>query len=350
MLGTMGIKFVSKDEIEAQQKAFEAARAASEKVAEEARRAEGAKKKERVDTGESTWVAPALERRLNKHKEKKEKKHKHKRRERAEPGRGGSDSDSGDEPAVAAAAAQPGASSSGGDGRGAPVDRDSAGLSFMMKAAGRAGAFGTSSSVRGAAAAAAPSAEEAAAATEAARAKVRLARELNPYASGDKDSSAWTRDGVACFSHASLGGSSASSGAAPTPATRAVGTDGGASWKQKQLLRAVEHARESGEALREVCLERFGTLESFSEMERIHQRLENGKVRNTSTIHTHTSPFHSDWRVARCASRVALSQLLLSAMHKHKPSPHIHQSLESGKCSTPSHHNTHTSSQRLESG
>jgi hypothetical protein len=272
----MGIAFVSKEEIEAQRQAVDAARAARVKAAEEARRAEGARRKEKVATGETTWVAPALERRLQ-HKEKKEKKgkkerkkdkHKHKRMgERSADQRVGSQaasgSDSSDDEMPAAA------SSVGGVSGGAPLDRDAAGLSFMMKTSARpAGA------VSARAGAAASPVEDLAAAADAARAKARLDRELNPYAAAGKDSSEWTRDGVACFSHASQSG--ATSSAHATPAVRAAETDGGASWKQKQLLRAVEHARNSGEALQEVCLTRFGTLDSLSEMERISQRLDSG--------------------------------------------------------------------------
>ena len=257
-LGSMGIRFVSKAEIEAVQQKADEARAASQAAAAAQRKVEGEAKRQRVASGDASWVAPAVERRL-KHKkkdkkekrEKKPKKHKHKHRQ------SGSESSSEEEEAAAAREGQPAAPPAE-----APKSRDAAGLGFMNAAPAGFGAALVGRRA-GAPAPAGPTADEAAAE---AKAQARIARELNPYADAAKDSSQWTRDGVARFSHAANGGdgsggggSSGGGGGAPVGAaavSRPAGTDGGASWRQKQLLRAVEHAQSSGGSLQAPALER----------------------------------------------------------------------------------------------
>ena len=304
MLGAMGIKFVSKEELEAQRKQVEAARLAREKAEAEERRAHGERKKERLASGEAAWVAPALERRLkhrehredredreriehredrehkeklSKKKTKKKEKHKQRHSDRhatdchTRDESGSESSDSGELPPA------------DGEVRGCgpsavpkQSDRDAAGLGFMMQPAARSsgakrldghriGDTGRSLETK-------PTADEAA------RERARLERELNPYASAGKDTSTWTRDGVACFSHVANGGDKSSSSWAGAPPLRnPAGTDGGASWRDKQLLRAVEHARDAQQSLQQVCLDRFGTLDSLADMQRIHERLEKGQ-------------------------------------------------------------------------
>ncbi|EOD12582.1 hypothetical protein EMIHUDRAFT_213262 [Emiliania huxleyi CCMP1516] len=60
-LGSMGIRFVSKAEIEAVQQKADEARAASQKAAAAQRKVEGEAKRQRVASGDASWVAPAEE-------------------------------------------------------------------------------------------------------------------------------------------------------------------------------------------------------------------------------------------------------------------------------------------------
>ena len=72
-----------------------------------------------------------------------------------------------------------------------------------------------------------------------------IARELNPYAREGVDSRLWSREGAAAagepVSAIPAGGGGSDGGVA-----RASGTDGGASWMEKKLKRAVEEAQEGG--------------------------------------------------------------------------------------------------------
>ena len=73
-----GIRFVSKESLDAKKEAVKAAKAAKEAREAEERKARRAEAKAKAASGEAQWVAPAIERRLDgdKKSHKKEKKHK----------------------------------------------------------------------------------------------------------------------------------------------------------------------------------------------------------------------------------------------------------------------------------
>ena len=91
---------------------------------------------------------------------------------------------------------------------------------------------------------------------------VRVARELNPYAREGVSIDKWSAEGAGVDVSKTM----TSQG---TSQRGAEGTDGGASWQEKKLRRAVEEAESSGRALEAVCQERFGSLELLPRMKEI---------------------------------------------------------------------------------
>ena len=320
-----GIKFVSKSELEERKiaaKEAQAAREERERVEAKARRREV---KERAASGEAAWLAPALERRLggeadpdsesrdhhrhhqSKKKKKKDhhrshrdderapkkKKHRHKHHRsgggsEAAPGSSGESSTSDDDERDVAGAPAASASTGdapppagdtfadGGSGDRGMSDRGARGLDFMLRPPPGAdagedifGSAGPSAPARPPAAAEPPAGE--------ASVTVRSAKELNPYARDGVDSAQWSREG------AGLAGSEV--GVAQR--LRAAGSDGGASWEYKRILRAVEESAASGRPLAEVCVERFGDLSRLGEMERMAQGGAGQARRGGGAAHPH---------------------------------------------------------------
>ena len=119
-----------------------------------------------------------------------------------------------------------GASASGERGGAAPRDDIFAACASFATSRGE-----RRQQMEDAAAAAAPPAEPSS----------RVVRELNPYARDGVDSNEWT---------ASASGMTSVAGARPV---LAAGTDGGASWEEKRMRRAVEEAHSSSRSLEQVC-------------------------------------------------------------------------------------------------
>ena len=308
-----GIKFVSKAEIDEKKRLAKEAQERRDVEAKEAAKERRHAVKAAAASGESKWLAPALERRLgggggggggeedgrdgsdkhrHKHKSDKHKSDKHKHRKekkkhkhhRHREGAGGeapaaadnsasSDDDevAGDDPAASAASeAMP--PPSRGVAVAGDAGRSAAGLDWMMRAPARpAKAEGASETAAAAAAAlgagSAGVGDDAAAA--AAPAPARIVRELNPYAREGAEVNDWTAQAAG---HGD---------AAPVAAVRAAGTDGGQSWQAKKLRRAVEEAQCSGVSLQQVCMERWGDLGHLGELEAIAREMsaQNGVVK-----------------------------------------------------------------------
>ena len=254
-----GIRFVSKNDIDAKKEAVKAAKEARELEAKEEAKARRAETQVKQHTGEAGWIAPALERRLQgkaseepmphrkeKHKKGKHKKDKHKK-EKGETHKKKHKSERSGASEPATHAGSDSDSSTDNEGRGgrpgsppdvrtsgvpatAGASRAAAGLDWMQRPPPKTGSAFGASGAREAPAAPAPEAEPSI--------SKRVALELNPYARDGVELNDWKPpdDGVA----------------RPT-APKVAGTDGGRSWQIKKMQRVVQEAQDKGLTLEEVC-------------------------------------------------------------------------------------------------
>ncbi|KAL1525720.1 hypothetical protein AB1Y20_020564 [Prymnesium parvum] len=266
-----GIRFVSKAELDERKEKAREAREAREAAALEEARERRQELRDKLKSGEGTWVAPAVERRLKgeekagekaerkhkkehkhkRHKREKGEKHRHHRREHAQEEGSHSDSSSNDEPNDRAhTPAAP--SADGGEGAAPPpapsvtasAARSAAGLDWMLRAPPRAKA---------------PAAEPSAAADEEhapAQVSKRVALELNPYAKDGLEVNEWKKPDGAVTDQALAN-------------LFVKGTDGGRSFLLKKMQRAVEEAMSTNTSLEQVCLDRFGDLEMLPELQQM---------------------------------------------------------------------------------
>ena len=296
-----GIRFVSKADLDERKRLAKEAEQRREVEAKEAAKERRQAAVASVTSGQSKWLAPALERRLggtgasgaekddererkrkkkekhhksdkDKHKHTSERKHKHKHKHDKSEGpdapAGSDESPSSDDDAAGELAKVPAEVAPSAAAGRAPVAgdaaRSAAGLNWMERDWMRPPTAADGAKSIAAAAAAAldlraptKAAEGLADAASSAAPSARISRELNPYARDGTEIDQWTARALGRQEEA------------PVAAVRAAGTDGGTSWQQKKLKRAVEEARETGRSLTEICMERWGDLTNLEQLEAI---------------------------------------------------------------------------------